>query len=261
MKNKIKSTQFSGLFFPHLLPSNASQAGTPEAEGAYASPNRQEVMSKISQAIYDTEGTFDFNEYQLNGVNVQVIVVVNGCLGLPKMSQPIPAEPFSPSGTLFNGWSKESLCDLIGDEINHIFQFNRFWNDEVMAKSLLHQLSIIQEAQNDFICQRNLSLSILSPKQKADTLRHFFIQHFAATSPEAPQKSGNNCSEAFDDWLTSTMLDQQYIERKSRDQIQRHINDQAGIEICGGAYGRRLKKARQRLITQLWQKEMMARDA
>lgn len=223
--------------------------------------SREEIIQEITEVVTGTGSLFDFNEFRLGDFEFRRLLVITP---ISDASSTIErAAPEVGSISLANGPGKDALFLLIKKEVDHIFKFTRFWNDEVMANSQLHQLLVVQQAHTEFMCQRNLPHTILSPKHKADALRSFLIELFTNTSNETLEKGADDWAssshEAQNEWITSTILGQQYIERKSRDQIQRYVGDITGCEISGGTYSRHLKKGRQQLATQLWQRESIAR--
>ncbi len=132
------------------------------------------------------------------------------------------------------------LETMVKNEINHIFQYSRFADDEVMARSKLHELGLVASATNG---------EPQTDHQRAQSLRRLL----AAQVDELVDSGTQNAEEAR---IEAAILRKKYIEGLSRTEVERHLLAQHEVAITGGAYSRALKSARVRLARKLLEAEV-----
>ena len=153
-------------------------------------------------------------------------------------------------GDLIRTVRRDEIDELVRDEVEHIFQYTRFDNAEVLEASRLQQLQLVQQKEAAYASEQRLPPDGLSADQKAESLRLFL-------------------EEAIDEWMNcdgvdvsspqtieQVILQKKYIEGWTRTQVERYLYDQHHLAVTGGAYSRHLKQARRRLAGAIADREV-----
>ena len=152
------------------------------------------------------------------------------------------------------------LRELIADEVQAIFRHKQFAKDEVMGRSQLLALKLLQRPLITFAQQNHLPLSALSEAEKARVLRQFLEHYLHQRLCPMPNTPPPN--PASDQWVEYLLLVKGYVEGKARQEIIREVERACGVELASGArtggrlYAHYLENGRLRLAHMLWQDEV-----
>jgi hypothetical protein len=149
---------------------------------------------------------------------------------------------------------REEIDELARDEVEHIFQYTRFDNPEVLAESRLHQLQSVQMQQTAYAEERNLPVDTLSEEQRAESLRLFLAD--AITEWIGPNGDGPSNSAASPEHIEQVILQKKYVEGWTRTEVEHYLHDHYELAVTGGAYSRHLKQARRSLADAIADREI-----
>ncbi len=145
------------------------------------------------------------------------------------------------------------LRETIEAEINRIFSYETFNDDQRLCDSMLLRLNVFHRFA---AAQGRPALTSLSNKESADLLRRFLHDYVTRLSP-TPE--GVSAITVSDTWLEYAILRMKYLEGKSMRHVVKEIRQASGIQLPwrgGGIYHRYLSGARRRLAQRIWEDEM-----
>lgn len=153
----------------------------------------------------------------------------------------------------------------IQEVINDIFHYKQFQKNGVMANSTLQKLVVVRQARQNWLSERQLPLRALSERNQAHILREFLttcLDEELCPDPNdaEPEDLSQLTVAKRNKWIEYFILRWQYVDGCSRKEVEIQL-EQKKYFIPGGTYARRLKAARERLATLIWQKEIRARKA
>ena len=147
---------------------------------------------------------------------------------------------------------EDQTFDLIEGEIQQIFQYKTFHDDEVMAGCRLNSLRCVRA----FAAANGGQFDMLSRFQQAELLRRFLSELIEETyqswntQPADPERIP-------DQRLEYVVFKRGYVEGLTRKQVSEQIEAEVGLRISHNsrAYTRLLDQGRRRLIEAVWTRE------
>jgi len=149
--------------------------------------------------------------------------------------------------TLFVVNSKKRL-EWISSEVDYIFNYRRFHNDQDMAVSKLQNLQSFQAFAFSPDAQVSQLLIRMTTRQKAVKLRRF-LEYLVQEKlqPDSREKA----SEDENHWISYWILQKQYLEKENAQVTRNFIKDKIGIHVADGGQYHRLQRAAKNRLSHL----------
>lgn len=270
---QLNRTSTTTLTQPPFVLTDLSQMLSPQ--GVLLQPkSKQEVMQAFKDTVKQTECIIDYQHVRLlqGGIEVQLFVVSSLAVELlAKNSQQqtapsFPQLPMDDAQAVLTPSQKlpEEATEcrkMIKGAINQIFQYKRFREDSIMAESALQRLVIVCQACQAWMRERGLE-TVPTEQDKASVLRKFLTKCLDDNlCPEAGKAVPENLSKSAirDEWVEYLILRWQYIDGERRNEVIRKLQNYHYDVTDGSMYTRRLRAARKRFASLIWQKEIQAR--
>ena len=164
-----------------------------------------------------------------------------------------PADPLAMAEQTFDAVLQatrtQELESLIQGEVEGIFKYRNFDDDELLSESRLFGLQIVQAAVQEYAQDRDIEASSLSDHHRAECLRSLLctaIDEWSWTPDPLSRRAR----------IEKTILGRKYVEQRSRVDVERLLSDQFDVVITGGGYSRCLIDARMHLARALYDREL-----
>ena len=165
---------------------------------------------------------------------------------------------FSQAPTSFADTLEEArstyLKAMISEQIDTIFSYRKFNNDELLAESPLNSLKQVRQRHNVMIDKYGRDLLQTDIRIRASLLRDFLTDTVNRALRELENMG------ATDSTITLWLLREQYIYNQPRKDIEALAQQKFGVVVAGGAHSRRITQARQLIADALFEAEIASAD-
>jgi hypothetical protein len=152
----------------------------------------------------------------------------------------------------------DELQEMIQKQIDELFQYSHFADDQKLAESTLHDLKLVQTAHQRYAQEIGFADSTLTAQQRAFILRSLLTQQVDALLAQS-QAAASGQGSAIDPTsalVGLAILRKKYVDNLSRTEVEHALHATYQVAVTGGAYSRALKQGRDRLARALFDQEL-----